>query len=58
MDMTPEERDALIDATVEACAKIAENGCLVPPDGGSPTEDERLMCLQIAAAIRREFAKP
>jgi hypothetical protein len=32
-------------------AKIARNGCLVPPDGGSPTEAERLMCDHIAAAI-------
>jgi hypothetical protein len=36
----------------EACADIAFNGCLVPPDGGSPTEAERLMCEDIANAIR------
>ena len=36
----------------EACARIALDGCLVPPDGGSPTEDERLMCEHITAAIR------
>ena len=36
----------------EACAVIAFNGCLVPPDGGSPTEAERLMCEDIANAIR------
>jgi hypothetical protein len=36
----------------ERCAKIAENGCLVPPDGGSPTEDEVEMCKSIAAFIR------
>jgi len=36
----------------EACAFIAFNGCLVPPDGGSPTEAERLMCEDIANAIR------
>jgi hypothetical protein len=36
----------------EACAEIAFNGCLVPPDGGSPTEAERLMCEDIANAIR------
>lgn len=34
-----------------ACADIARNGCLVPPDGGAPTESERLMCDAIAAAI-------
>jgi hypothetical protein len=37
---------------IEAAAKVAENGCLVPPDGGSPTEGERLMCEDIAKAIR------
>ncbi len=36
----------------ERCARIASNGCLVPPDGGSPTEDEVQMCNDIAAAIR------
>lgn len=40
------------DAEREACAFIAFNGCLVPPDGGSPTEAERLMCEDIATAIR------
>lgn len=40
------------DAALEEAAKIAENGCLVPPDGGSPTEDEREMCEGIASAIR------
>ncbi len=44
-------RDA-VRAEREACARIASEGCLVPPDGGSPTEDERLMCEGIAAAIR------
>jgi hypothetical protein len=45
--ISPERRRGLEDA-----AKIAENGCLVPPDGGSPTEGERLMCEDIAKAIR------
>ena len=36
----------------EACATIAIDGCLVPPDGGSPTEDERLLCEHIAHLIR------
>ena len=35
----------------EACAKITREGCLVPPDGGSPTEAESDMCERIAAAI-------
>ncbi|WP_316397322.1 hypothetical protein [Bradyrhizobium sp. 33ap4] len=40
------------EAALEDAARIAENGCLVPPDGGSPTEDELQMCNNIAFAIR------
>lgn len=36
----------------EACARIAENACLVPPDGGSPTEAEAEMCNRAAQFIR------
>jgi hypothetical protein len=39
-------------AKVREAAQIAERGCLVPPDGGSPTDAERKMCEAIAAAIR------
>lgn len=35
----------------KACAYIARNGCLVPPDGGSPTEEETQMCDDIAERI-------
>jgi len=42
----------------EAAAAIAIDGCLVPPDGGSPTEDERLMCENIATAIRARLKEP
>lgn len=31
---------------------IARDGCLVPPDGGSPTSDEFAMCARIANRIR------
>jgi hypothetical protein len=41
------------DAT-ERAARIAENGMLVPPDGGSPTEDECNLALAIASAIRTQ----
>lgn len=34
-----------------ACAVIAANACLVPPDGGSPTEDERIVCERAADFI-------
>jgi hypothetical protein len=55
--MTPEQRDALIDATVEACAKIAENF----HQQMKGAVDKRVVLAAgalIAAAIRREFAKP
>lgn len=37
----------------KACAYIARtrNGCLVPPDGGSPTKEEAQMCDDIAECI-------
>lgn len=38
------------------CAWIARHGCLVPPDGGSPTEAERLLCEEIERRIRAEGA--
>lgn len=37
---------------VEECARVAENACLVPPDGGSPTEGERQVAMAAAEAIR------
>lgn len=43
--------DQRVAAERKRCASIARNGCLVPPDGGSPTEDEREMCEGIAKAI-------
>ncbi|WP_422049877.1 hypothetical protein [Shimia sp.] len=36
----------------EACAYIALNACLVPPDGGSPTEAEAAVCDEAARRIR------
>lgn len=42
----------------EACAKLAETACLVPPDGGSPTEAERMVGEAAAAAIRARSLKP
>ena len=37
---------------LEECADIASTYCLVPPDGGSPTEDERKLCCAISAHFR------
>lgn len=46
-----------VEAEREACARIAREGCLVPPDGGSPTEEERIMCEGVATAIRNRTAE-
>lgn len=43
---------------LEEAAKVAESGCLVPPDGGSPTDEEREMCESIAAQIRALSSQP
>lgn len=59
MDMVMVGKDALAEreraarrAALEEAARIARDGCLVPPDGGSPSADEVAMCDGIAAAIR------
>lgn len=46
------------DAAIEAAAKVARTGCLVPPDGGSPTDAEREMCEEIERRIRALRASP
>ena len=51
------EKEAVL-AEREACAKIADTAMLVPPDGGSPTEDEIAMCERIASFIRARSDKP
>ena len=35
---------AIREAALREAAYVAINACLVPPDGGSPTEAERLVC--------------
>lgn len=47
-----ERADQARDAALEEAATVAENACLVPPDGGSPTDDEREMCEEAARQIR------
>lgn len=42
-------------AALEAAADVAWHACLVQPDGGNPTEDERLVCEE---AWRRILALP
>ena len=41
-----------LEGALREAANIAENACLVPPDGGEPTEAERLMCEDAARRIR------
>jgi hypothetical protein len=58
--MTPEERDALIDVTVEACAKVAETfheHLESPDDTGARTMWTKMIGGLIAAEIRKEFAR-
>lgn len=43
------------EAMRKAAANVASNTCLVPPDGGSPTEEERAVCEQVC---RRVLALP
>ena len=45
---------AIIEAERSRHAWIARNGCLVPPDGGSPSDTEREMCEQIARSIEND----
>ena len=40
------------EAMREAAASVASNACLVPPDGGNPTEEERLVCEEAWRRIR------
>lgn len=58
VDLRPDAHKELLDRIARAimderkrCAKVARYGCLVPPDGGAPTEDERLMCERIELSI-------
>jgi len=37
--------------TREACAEVAGTWCLVPPDGGSPTDSETRFCDGLEQAI-------
>jgi S-adenosylmethionine hydrolase len=50
--------DGLIGNEREACARVAEHACLVPPDGGSPTEIEVEMCARAARFIRARSEPP
>lgn len=38
-------------AALREAAYVAFNACLVPPDGGNPTEEERLVCDEASRRI-------
>jgi hypothetical protein len=40
-----------VEAMRELAGYVAIHACLMPPDGGSPTEDEREMCAEVSRQI-------
>ena len=51
IDAANEAEATGIRRATERAARIAREGCLVPPDGGSPSNAEREICDAIAARI-------
>jgi hypothetical protein len=43
--------DILVNKKLDHAAYLARHACLVPPDGGSPTEDEAAVCDEAAKRI-------
>lgn len=56
-DRLQASHEARLADAYERCARIAENACLVPPDGGSPTQGETDVAEAAARAIRALAAK-
>ena len=48
---TRADMEAAIKRALEGAASVAQNACVVPPDGGSPTEDEEAVCRAAADYI-------
>lgn len=44
--------EAAVKRALEGAASVAKNACLVPPDGGAPTENEEAVCRAAAEHIR------
>lgn len=58
-DMIPRsEANAMVAAALKEAASVAQNACLVPPDGGNPTEDEENVCRAAANYIRTLIDAP
>ena len=51
---TADQMRAVSAAGRKRCAAIARAGCLTPPDGGSPTEEEAALCVEIERRILAE----
>lgn len=49
---------ATVPLVVETLAQVAERACLVPPDGGAPTPEERAVADRAAADIRALTKEP
>jgi len=43
---------AVLAAKLEDAASVAANACLVEPDGGNPTEDEKFVCEEAYRRVR------
>lgn len=41
-----------VNAVIEGCAYVAEQACLVPPDGGEPSPEEVEVAAEAARRIR------
>ena len=52
-----DEREDAARAALECATGRAKNACLVPPDGGSPTDEEREMCDRAAEYISEILPK-
>ena len=50
--------EAIVKATLERAASIAQNACLVPPDGGNPTAEEEAVCRAAADYIEALASDP
>jgi hypothetical protein len=50
--------EAIVRAALERAASIAQNACLVPPDGGNPTPEEEAVCRAAADYIEALASDP
>ncbi len=58
LDRAEAAASAARDAAFRKAAAIARDGCLAPPDGGSPSDEEREFCEEIARRIIAHIPTP